>query len=125
MKKVISLVFLLAFLLASTATCFASTQEQSEQAEEGLYDYDTGMYYVNGELQRSRKTEYVGGGTWKHVVLAASVSSHYYHKSKYHSASTKNSRMAKARRIYANAGNWAKNDIAATISGNKVAWNTY
>ena len=124
MKKIVISILALTFVFVSATASFASTDTPTK-GEEGMYDFDSGIYYVNGVPQISRTTKKVGGGTWKYDCGIEKTVSHYYHAGKKHSASVKNSRMKSAKRVTKKAGVWAKAWCYSTVSGNKVYWNTY
>lgn len=96
---------------------------QGEQAQEGTYDYDTRLYYINDEIQSTRASESVGGGTWSHGFNGVKLFSYYLHNKNKHSASCKSSNMKSFKTVVSSKKNWARCMIQSSLSGNKVKWN--
>lgn len=116
-RNVCMTIFIGVMLLVSSTICFASEETTSDD-EHGVYTYTSEASSLKGK-------EHVGGGTWIHWLGVEKLGSEYYHKSKKHSASVKNSNMKKATRTVKKAGSWARASCYATLTGNKAYWNTY
>jgi lactococcin 972 family bacteriocin len=75
-------------------------------------------------------TLHPGGGTWTYGTETSwtgtkHVMSHYFHATKFHSATTAN-RTASVKRVYGDAGNWANSDqYFGPLAAGKAYWATY
>ncbi|WP_239253743.1 lactococcin 972 family bacteriocin [Listeria ilorinensis] len=71
-----------------------------------------------------KATQKVGGGTWKHWMTGDMNYSEYYHSTRQHSTTVKNSTGRSVSSGWVAKGKWAKASCKASLSGNKAYWNT-